>query len=124
MGKKDAKSAVLYYEPASIGRPDGARCGACWKFIRRGAACVEVLGTIVEDGVCGLYVHGSAFTADPGFARIKKVSKAEAGYSGAGDTHCENCEYIADPDSAESECEKVEGMIQPKGCCNEHEHTD
>jgi len=120
---KDAKSAVLYFSPASIGRPEGARCGGCWKFIRRPGACVEVIGRIVDEEVCGLYVHGTPFVEDPGFRQVRQVSKAEAGY-GRGDTHCANCEYIADPKLAESECEEVEGLVEPKGCCNEHEHAD
>jgi hypothetical protein len=121
MPEKDSKSAVLYFSPESIGRPEGARCGACWKFIRANGSCVEVIGHIVDEEVCGLYVHGKPFTKDPGFSQVRKVSKAEAGY-GPGDTHCANCEYMQDPEAAESDCDEVEGTVEGKGCCNEHEH--
>lgn len=119
--EKDSKAAVLYFKPASIGRDAGARCGACWKFIIEPGECVEVEGTIIAEEVCGLYVHGKSFDEDPGFTQVRKVSKEEAGY-GPGDTHCQNCEYMASPKLAESECVEVEGLVEPKGCCNEHEH--
>ena len=121
--KKDSKSAVLYFKPESIARPEGARCGACWKFVRHPGACIEVRGHIEAEKVCGLYVHGRPFEKNPGFSHVHKVSQSEAGY-GDGDTHCENCEYMMDQKKLYSPCDKVEGLIEPKGCCNEHEHDD
>jgi hypothetical protein len=121
--EKDAKSAVLYYKPASINRAGGARCGACWKFIRNTGECLEVAGDIAVGGVCGLYVNGVPHPSRLDHTwRITKISKEEAGYSDEGDTHCVNCEYMAQPGDASSPCEKVEGLVEQRGCCNEHEH--
>jgi hypothetical protein len=118
MPEKIPKSAALYFKPATIDRPGGARCGACWKFILSGA-CVEVKGEIEKAKVCGLYVHGKPFDKDPGFI-LTQVSKEEAGY-GDGDTHCGNCEYMARKREAYSPCEEVEGLVEPLGCCNRHD---
>jgi hypothetical protein len=121
--EKDAKSAVLYFKPASINRAGGARCGACWKFIRNTGECLEVDGDIVAAGVCGLYVNGVPHpTALDHKWRITKVSQGEAGYEDEGDTHCVSCEYMANPSNATSACEKVQGLVEQRGCCNEHEH--
>lgn len=119
--EKDAKSAVLYFKPKSINRASGARCGACWKFIRDPGECLEVEGDIEAGKVCGLYVNGVPHPTRLDHTwRITKVSKEEAGY-GDGDTHCVNCEYMAHPGNASSPCEKVEGLVEQRGCCNEHE---
>lgn len=112
------KAIVLYFGPDSIGRPDGARCGACWKFIKTGACC-EVSGTIVAEKVCGLYVHGTPFAKDPNFP-ITQVSQQEAGY-GRGDSKCQNCEYMGDRTRTMSPCEEVQGLVAQKGCCNHHD---
>lgn len=111
---KLTKAEALYFKPASIGRSGGARCGACWKFIRTGS-CVEVAGDIEATKVCGLYVRGMSFEKDPQFP-IRKVSKEEAGY-GDGDTHCVDCKNMAQPRADYSPCARVEGMIEPQGCC-------
>ena len=119
---KDTKAAVLYFRPASIGRAAGARCGACWKFIRGPGECLEVKGSIRAAGVCGLYVNGVAHPTHPNHAwRITRVSKEEAGYTDEGDTHCVSCTYMANPGNATSACEEVEGIVEQRGCCNEHE---
>jgi hypothetical protein len=120
---KDAKSAVLYFKPASIGRAAGARCGACWKFIRNTGECIEVRGDIAAGGVCGLYVNGVPHpTRLEHLWRITKVSKEESGYTDQGDTHCVSCRFMARPGDATSPCEEVEGLVEQRGCCNEHEH--
>ena len=120
---KDSKSEVLYFKPASIGRALGARCGACWKFRPRVNLCVEVAGEISAGGVCGLYVHGMPHHDDPDPKwKVDKVTKGEAGYQERGDTHCGNCEYMLRPSEIYSPCEKVEGVVEQQGCCNEHEH--
>lgn len=121
--EKDSKSAVLYFKPQSIGRAGGGRCGACWKFLPAEKKCLEVEGEISAGGVCGLYVHGMPHHDDRGAKwKIVQVSKAEAGYSEDGDTHCMNCEYMARPGDASSACAKVDGLVDQRGCCNEHEH--
>lgn len=121
MPTKDSKAEVLYFKPKSISRRQGARCGACWKFLPRTNGCLEVEGEILAAKVCGLYVHGMPHhDSDPTW-KITKVSKEEAGY-GDGDTHCVNCEHMAKPRESYSPCERVEGMVEPEACCNEHEH--
>ena len=123
MSEKDSKAAVLYFKPGSIARAAGARCGACWKFISDPGACLEVKGEIKAGGVCGLYVNGVPHPTRLDHRwRITMVSKEEAGYEDEGDTHCVSCEYMANPSDASSPCEKVEGLIEQRGCCNEHEH--
>jgi hypothetical protein len=115
------KGIVLYFSPASIGRSAGARCGACWKFIRD-ERCIEVKGEIKAEGSCGLYIHGTPFKEKPEWAgKITQVTQREAGYSDDGDTHCGDCEYIAHPRDNYSPCERVEGFIEPEGCCNAHD---
>lgn len=117
---KDTKPAVLYFRPASIGRAAGARCGACWKFVP-GGSCLEVEGEIAAGGVCGLYVHGMPHhDSDPTW-KIQKVSKAEAGYTDQGDSHCVTCEHMARPGDRTSACAKVEGLVEQQACCNEYE---
>lgn len=120
---KDSKAAVLYFKPQSIGRAGGARCGACWKFIRNTGECLEVEGDISAGAVCGLYINGVPHpTRLEHTWRITKVSKAESGYEERGDTHCVNCEYMVTPGNASSACREVEGIVEQQGCCNEHEH--
>lgn len=120
MFTKDAKGTVLYFKPKSIGRDAGARCGSCWKFIPSGA-CLEVEGDISASAVCGLYVHGMPHHDGKPAWKVRKVSKAESGYTSQGDTHCMNCKYMADPSAPYSACERVEGIVEQRGCCNEHE---
>lgn len=119
---KDSKPEVLYFGPLNIGDPRGAHCGVCYKFVSASGdrgRCIEVEGEISgPHGVCGLYVHGDPRIADPGF-RLRKVSKAEAGYSEEGPTHCKNCRHMAHPELAASLCEEVEGVVAAHGCCNE-----
>jgi len=122
MALKDSKAAVLYFKPKSINRAAGARCGACWKFITRPGECVEVNGTILAKGVCGLYVNGVPHpTRLEHQWRITKVSKEEAGYTDNGDSHCVACEHMARPSDATSPCAKVEGLVEQRACCNEYE---
>jgi hypothetical protein len=121
--EKDAKSAVLYFKPASINRAGGARCGACWKFIRNTGECLEVQGDIEVGGVCGLYVNGVPHPTRLDHRwRITKISKEEAGYTDEGDSHCVSCKHMANPGNATSPCEEVEGLVEQRGCCNEYEH--
>lgn len=113
------KSVALYFEPESIGSPDGARCGICWKFVPFDAACVEVEGTISGlRGICGLYVNGTPSPyRDIGPSR--KISKVEASYSEQGPTHCGNCEeMIHRAVYNSSPCKKVRGLVDGRGCCN------
>lgn len=120
--EKDAKAAVLYFKPGSIARAAGARCGACWKFIRNTGECLEVRGDIVAGGVCGLYINGVPHPTRLDHQwRITKVSQEEAGYTDRGDSHCVSCEYMAHPGNATSPCEKVQGLVEQRGCCNEYE---
>lgn len=113
--EKLTKAEALYFKPASIGRPGGARCGACWKFVTDGR-CVEVVGDIEAAKVCGLYVHGIPLRQMPERTPIHRVSKEEAGY-GDGDTHCVDCRHMAQPRADYSPCACVEGMVEPQGCC-------
>jgi hypothetical protein len=116
--EKHAKSAVLYFKPASIGRARGARCGACWKFIRNQGLCLEVSGDISAGAVCGLYVHGVPHPTQLDHTwRITKVSKAEAGYIEEGDSHCVACKNMANPSDLTSPCKEVEGLVEQQGCC-------
>jgi hypothetical protein len=120
--QKDSKAAVLYFKPSSINRASGARCGACWKFIRDPGECLEVIGNIAARGVCGLYVNGVPHsTRLDHLWRITKISKEESGYTDEGDSHCVGCEHMANPGNATSPCEKVEGLVEQRGCCNEYE---
>ena len=120
---KDSKAAVLYFKPKSINRASGARCGACWKFIRSTNECMEVNGEILAAGVCGLYVNGVPHaTRLEHLWRITKVSQEEAGYTDKGDSHCVSCTHMANPGNLTSPCEEVEGLIEQRGCCNEYEH--
>lgn len=116
------KAEVLYFEPESIGSPEGARCGICWKFNPFNKLCVEVEGSISGmRGICGLYVNG-----DPAGAKIplavvpaRKISKREAGYSEQGPTHCGNCDEMFIPVVyGQSPCKEVVGMVEGRGCCN------
>lgn len=113
------KSTALYFEPASIGSPDGARCGICWKFDPFAYSCVEVLGSIDQKiGICGLYVNG-----EPAGHKIdfepRKVTRAEAGYVERGPTHCGNCqEMIHRAVYSVSPCKKVQGLVDGRGCCS------
>jgi hypothetical protein len=119
---KDSKAAVLYFKPASIHRAGGARCGACWKFVRNTGECLEVTGDIAAGGVCGLYVNGVPHpTRLEHTWRITKISKGEAGYTDQGDTHCMSCKHMAHPRDPLSPCEEVEGLVEQQGCCNEFE---
>jgi len=113
------KQAVLYFEPESIGSPEGARCGICWKFNGFAGTCVEVEGSISgTHGICGLYVNG-----EPIGQQIergpRKVFKREAGYAENGPSHCGNCdEMFVSSVYGMSRCRKVLGMIDGRGCCN------
>jgi hypothetical protein len=99
------KPVVLYFNPESIGDDKGARCGICRFYTDK--ACKIVEGTINPDiGICGLYVKNP-------------VTKAEAGYSEEGPTHCVNCDEMLIPKLwGESRCKKVEGMVEGRGCCS------
>lgn len=113
------KSVAMYYEPESIGSADGARCNICWKFNPFEFSCIEVMGSIDgKAGICGLYVNG-----EPQGHKVqtlpRKITKAEAGYSEKGPTHCGNCdEMIARAVYGISPCKKVKGLVDGRGCCN------
>lgn len=114
------KSEALYYLPESIGSPDGAHCGICWKFNEKSNLCVEVDGAINGPrGICGLYVNGLPVGELLDFKPTRKVSKAEAGYSDAGPTHCGNCdEMVVRRVYSTSPCKKVVGLVDGRSCCN------
>jgi len=99
------KPTALYFTPLSIGSDAGARCGICKFYSNKKCEIVE--GSIDPDvGICGLYIN-------------KPVTKAEAGYSEQGPTHCQSCEYMVLPKLfGESRCGKVQGMVEGRGCCN------
>lgn len=113
------KSTALYFQPESIGSPDGARCNICWKFDPIAKFCVEVEGTINGPrGICGLYVNGAPVGHAISLKPSRKVSKSEAGYSEAGPTHCGNCdEMIVRKVYGESPCKKVQGTVDGRACC-------
>lgn len=123
------KAAALYFEPESIGSPDGARCGICWKFDPFDRLCVEVEGLISGiRGICGLYVNG-----EPRGHKIallenggpRKITKQEAGYSERGPTHCGNCdEMVVRAVYQVSPCKKVKGIVDGRGCCNVWQPTE
>ena len=116
--EKHAKSAVLYFKAKSIGRRAGARCGACWKFVRNTGECLEVAGDIAAGGVCGLYVNGVPHPSRLEHTwRITKISKEEAGYIERGDSHCVGCKNMANPGEPSSPCREVEGLVEQRGCC-------
>ena len=102
------KPRALYFEPDSIGSDDGAHCGIC--IFYGDHACEIVQGRIDPDvGICGLYIN-------------KPVTKAEAGYSEQGPTHCANCDEMLIPRLyGQSRCKKVEGMVDGRACCSLHE---
>lgn len=112
------KSAALYFEPESIGSPDGARCNICWKFNAVEKTCVEVAGKINGPrGICGLYVNGAP-SGHTVLRQIRCVAKAEAGYSENGPTHCGNCTYMLTRQVyGESPCRKVKGLVDGRACC-------
>lgn len=121
MGLLD-KSTVLYFEPESIGSPDGARCGICWKFDPFKGLCVEVAGSINGTrGICGLYVNGEPTgnrIAELAMLGPRKISATEAGYVEKGPTHCGNCEEMMIPLTyGESPCKKVTGLVDGRACC-------
>jgi hypothetical protein len=99
------KSRALYFHPDSIGEDQGAHCGIC--IFYRDNSCKIVEGSIdAEKGICGLYIFAP-------------VSKAEAGYSEQGPTHCRNCDEMLVPKLyGESRCKKVEGMVEGRACCS------
>lgn len=117
------QAEALYFDAQSIHRREGARCGACYKFIKSGA-CTEVEGTIVPEKVCGTYIAGTPFEIDPKLPVIK-ISQHTAGY-GRGDTQCGNCEYFG---GSLDKCRKVKGWdgvknlqhIEIQGCCDVHD---
>jgi hypothetical protein len=113
------KTVALYFNPESIGSDSGASCSICWKFNSKEKLCIEVKGTINgPKGICGLYVHGEPW-GDKVKAAIKQVTKAEAGYSEEGPTHCVNCDEMLVPRLfGESRCKKVEGMVEGRACCD------
>lgn len=112
------KGSVLYFEPESIGSPEGARCGICWKFNPFASGCVEVEGYINGvKGICGLYVNGepigNLIERGP-----RKISKREAGYTEDGPTHCGNCDEMFIPVVyGQSPCKKVAGQVDGRACC-------
>lgn len=116
------KGSVLYYEPESIGSPEGARCGICWKFDPFDRLCVEVEGSISGmHGICGLYVNGDPKGNIIGFGP-RKISKREAGYAESGPTHCGNCDEMFIPVVyGQSPCKKVAGQVDGRSCCNQWE---
>ena len=114
------KSEALYFEPESIGSPDGAHCGICWKFDPKNRLCVEVEGSINGPrGICGLYVNGLAVGDLLNAKPSRKVSKSEAGYSEKGPTHCGSCdEMVVRRVYGTSPCKKVAGLVDGRACCN------
>lgn len=116
------KAEALYFEPESIGSPDGASCGICWKFDPSKRLCLEVDGPISGlRGICGLYVNGDPVAHKMPLALMpaRKISKREAGYSEQGPTHCGNCEEMMIPSIyGVSPCKKVNGMVDGRGCCS------
>jgi hypothetical protein len=113
----------MYFGPQSIGRSEGANCDHCYKFIV-GGRCIEVDGAISgASGICGLYINGDPRGADPGF-RLRRVSKQEASYAEVGPTHCLSCEYYGGRQQESGLCQKVEGVVAARGCCNLYEPGD
>lgn len=119
-------SVVLYLPAKSLNAPAGAKCGGCWKFMGDKTSkgkCVEVEGAIDgPTGVCGLYLAGDLLSgADPQVPEgIVQITKAIAGYSENGPTHCGTCEYYGG-DAKSGPCEKVRGVVDFGGCCNRFE---
>ncbi len=113
------KPTALYFEPQSIGSPEGARCGICWKFKPHVGACAEVEGPISgTKGICGLYVNGEP-VGHMVVRGPRKITKQEAGYSEQGPTHCQNCEEMIIPVLyGQSPCKKVAGQVDGRSCCN------
>lgn len=113
------QSAALYFDAKTLHSPRGARCDACYKFIKTGG-CVEVTGQIEAAKVCGLYMPGTPFKSDP-LLPVLKISQETAGY-GDGNTQCKSCEYFGGYDK----CRKVRSFdgdknlmhIEEKGCCD------
>lgn len=107
---KLAKSSVMYFDEKLIGDAKGAACKDCFAFIAP-ASCALVSDEISADGVCGLFVRGRPQGAK---LRVEKVTKRAAGYTDDGPSHCESCVFF---DGSGWRCAKVEGLIQPEGCC-------
>src|SRR5258708_39592187 len=116
------KASVLYFEPESIGSPEGARCQICWMFNSTEKSCLEVDGYISGSrGICGLYFNGDpvAENLPMGLWPARKISKSEAGYSDRAPTHCANCIYMLVPKvDSDSPCKKVKGLVDGRGCCS------
>lgn len=125
MAERLQKSVALYYEPESIGSPDGARCDICWKFNSVDNLCVEVDGRINGPrGICGLYVYGTPVANRIFLGPSRKVTKEEAGYSEEGPTHCGNCdEMLVRTVYGSSPCKKVQGPVEGRACCNLWNHA-
>lgn len=124
--KKLDKAVVLYFPPKEIGTEKGAHCGACMMFVKN--HCTVVQGSINgENGVCGLYVHGEHMGPDMKGMMPKEVagyidgtsSDGSGGTGGKAPTHCGNCRYFH-----AGECDKVEGEVEEKGCCNAWDSAD
>jgi len=115
-----SKGEALYFEPESIGSPEGAHCAICWKFNHIARTCVEVDGPINGlHGICGLYVNGAPRGQDLNVFPARKVNKVEAGYSEQGPTHCGNCdEMLRRAVYMTSPCKKVLGEVDGRACCN------
>ncbi len=119
MSDKLKKTEVLYVP----GNPDGTqKCGNCTAYIKDTKRCLLHLPTIivapkeVDDKtyvpVCGYFSYGNplkkgeprgTLTAEQsGLVWVKKPG-----------TKCASCEYFEKPGA----CSKVEGDIDPMGCC-------
>lgn len=116
------KSTVLYFDPESIGSPEGASCERCYKFDPYQYRCFEVEGNISgKSGICGLYVNGEAighklsasFEGTP-----RRITKREAGYTDNAPSHCGNCDEMMIPVTyGQSPCKKVSGIVDGRACC-------
>jgi hypothetical protein len=119
---KLTKSQAVYFGPLDVGGPDlGTRCGKCRDYIALSRECMIVTPPNVSAarGTCALYVHGQSV----GAGRSKMLLlKETAGYIEGADvpTYCGRCEYYGGG-QYNGPCEKVEGDVEYRGCCNLYE---
>ncbi len=129
------KGVVLYFGPESLNRAGdkgevsgpGAACGRCFMLLKDISKCSVVAKDGTKDttvspqhGVCGIYGGGVPMTSKD-HPPMPVYSRSEVGYyEGSGvPTHCGNCKHF----HLGGLCEKVEGVVQQHGCCNQWEEN-
>lgn len=88
-------------------------CRDCMMFIPDRYECTMVSGTIDECGGCNFYVPGKSATIEQ--INPHRLDTCQSGYVTSSDGFsCKRCRHFVKPDN----CLRVEGNIDPNGCCN------